>query len=156
MTPLLGIDPGTTRSAYVVLHGDRVAAMGIEDNEELVRVLLDQPLDTTFAIERIEPRYGLRMGWETIATCEWVGRFVQAGSVFDDEPTLLRRSDILRHLAVPPKANADSGVRMAMLDRWGGESAGRKGGPLYGIRTHLWSALAVAVCFREGLRGGPR
>lgn len=156
MTPLVGIDPGTTRSAFVVLNGDRVAASGWLVNEDVLEAILDQPVDTDYAIERVEPRYGLRMGWETIATIEWVGRFAQAAMAsmpaFADPPALLPRSAILRHLGVASKGNADSGVRMAMLDRWGGEAAARKGGPLHGLSTHRWQALAVAVAWREGLR----
>lgn len=149
MTAVLGIDPGTTRSAFVVLDGERIVGTAIVDNEVLVADLRTTHVAMA-VIERVEPRYGLRLGWETVQTIEWVGRFHEA--LDHCGVTLLPRSAILRHLGIAPKGNADSGVRMAMLDRWGGEAAGRKGGPLYGIRTHAWQALAAAVAYREGLR----
>lgn len=149
--PIVGIDPGTRRSAWLVLDGDEVRERGIDDNGEVLRVLRhDLGAGWTVAIERVEPRYGLRIGWETVATIEWVGRFVEASRPLP--VALLNRSDVLRHLGIPPRANADSGVRAALLDRWGGTSAGRKGGALAGISTHLWSALSVAVAYREGAR----
>lgn len=151
MNAIVGLDPGTHRSAWLVLDGDEVRERGIDDNGEVLRVLRhDVGVDWTVAIERVEPRYGLSIGWETVATIEWVGRFVEASRPLT--VALLNRSDVLRHLGIPPKANADSGVRAALLDRWGGASAGRKGGPLAGIATHLWSALSVAVAYREGAR----
>jgi hypothetical protein len=150
VSAILGIDPGTTQSAWVFLEDHHLPAFGIEPNERVLDVLDTYALVGSIAIERIEPRYGLRMGWETIETCEWVGRFVQAAHPVP--ATLLRRSDILRHLGVASKGSADSGVRAALLDRWGGLSSCRKGGPLYGVKTHIWSALSVAVAYREGVR----
>lgn len=150
MSRTIAIDPGTTRSGWVLLDGDTVIEKGIADNDALLDRIHTAPSDAWVVIERIEPRYGLRMGWETIAACEWVGRFTEAAG---RRPlALLNRSDILRHLGIPAKANADSGVRAAMLDRWGGQDAARKGGPLAGISTHMWSALAVAVAWREDCR----
>ena len=147
---VLAIDPGTTQSGWVLLVGDVVLGAGIDDNDTVREWIRTRTDDTWVVIERIEPRYGLRMGWETIGACEWVGRFTEAA---DARPVaLLNRSDVLRHFGIPAKANADSGVRAAMLDRWGGQSAGRKGGPLYGVKSHAWSALGIAVAHREGCR----
>lgn len=145
---VLAIDPGTTASGWVLLQGDIVVDCGIDDNDEVLRRIGDA--GGWVVIERIEPRYGLRMGWETIAACEWVGRFTEAAR--PRPVALLNRSDILRHLGIPPKASADSGVRAAMLDRWGGAAAARKGGPLARVSKHAWSALGVAVAWRESCR----
>lgn len=148
---ILAIDPGTTSSGWVLLDRGDVISQGNDDNETVATLLRERwGLPSWVAVERIEPRYGLRMGWETIAACEWVGRFTEAAGTLP--VALVNRSDILRHLNIPAKANADSGVRAAMLDRWGGQAAARKAGPLAGVKTHAWSALAVAVCWREGCR----
>lgn len=147
---ILGIDPGTNVSGWVRLNGSVVEACGVDDNELVAEVVRNEPrTDVWVVIERIEPRYGLRMGWETIAACEWVGRFTEAA---DGMPVaLLTRSVVLAHLHVSAKA-AEPGTRAAMLDRWGGAAAARKGGPLYGVKTHIWSALGVAVAWREGAK----
>ena len=40
-------------------------------------------------------------------------------------------------------------TRQALLDRWGGKEAKRKGGDLNGISNHIWDALAVAQHTKE-------
>ena len=150
MTPaILGIDPGTDSSGWVLIAGQHRLGHGIEDNAIVLARLRDLDRSTTVVIERIEPRYGLPTGWETIASIEWVGRFAEAAP---GPVALVTRSDTLRHLGIPAKGNADSGVRAAMLDRWGGTDAGRKGGELHGLSKHMWQALGVAVAYREGCR----
>lgn len=146
---ICGIDPGTDMSGWVWLQGDRITGCGIEDNAIVLARIRGLPPGTSVVIERVEPRYGLPMGWETIATIEWVGRFAEAAP---GPVAMVTRSDTLRHLGIPAKANADSGVRAAMLDRWGGQDAGRKGGELAALRKHMWQALGVAVAYREGCR----
>ena len=151
---ILAIDPGTTQSAWVLLDGSRILGAAIEDNAEVLALLRAwhspasdvSPLSAV-AIERIEPRYGLRMGWETIQTCELVGALTEAARPLP--VALLRRSAILPHLGVAARGSADPGVRAALMDRWGGVQSVRKGGPLAGIKTHLWAALSVAVSFVE-------
>lgn len=148
MNPILAIDPGTDRSAWVLLDGSSILGAAIEENARLLtRLRIGGPGAWTVAIERIEPRYGLNMGWETIRTCELVGALTEAARPLP--VVLLRRSEILRHLGVASRGSADSGVRAALMDRWGGEQSVRKGQPLAGIKTHLWSALGVAVAYAD-------
>jgi hypothetical protein len=154
---VLAIDPGTTESAYVVLWSTGVpdeTFHGKIPNEDLRRLLEINRNGWAQAvvIERIEPRYGSQMGMETIATAEWVGRFIEASRPLPVH--LLRRSVILRHLGVMARgASADAGVRAALIDHFGGKDAaiGRKAapGPLYGIVADQWQALAVALTFRD-------
>jgi hypothetical protein len=150
MVSILAIDPGSSYSAWVNVNAVKVQEHGIVPNAEMLPLLrLARATGMTIVIERIEPRYGLRMGWETIETCEWIGRFIQAA---DGMAILLRRSDILRHFNVSGKGTADAGIRAALMDRYGGTASVRKGFPLYGIHTHEWAALSVAVAYQDGLR----
>lgn len=144
---IFAVDPGTLQSGWVLLDGRQVKHCGVDDNERVRALVASQPVTTWVVIERIEPRYGLNMGWETIGACEWVGRFTEAAR---GPVALLRRSVILRHLGVAPKGSADAGVRAALLDRWGGPSAARKGMALQHVKTHAWAALAVAVAWQDG------
>ncbi len=150
---VLGIDPGAARSAWILFEGSRILNAAIEGNAAFLDRLRDKSVGIPFAvaIEHIEPRYGQRTGWETIRTAYLVGALAEAARPLP--VVLLCRSDILRHLGVvtrgPDKMTADSGVRAALMDRWGGADSVRKGGPLAGIKTHLWSALAVGVTFAE-------
>lgn len=150
--PILAIDPGTSESGWAVLDDRTVLDKGIDDNERVLRLIRSAVLGTWVVIERIEPRYGQSTGWETIQACEWVGRFMEAAG--DHPVALLNRSDVLRHLRIPPKANADSGVRAAVIDRFGGSAALRKGGalPRGEVKSHIWSALGLAVAWQEDCR----
>ncbi len=156
MTVILAIDPGTTQSGWVLLDGSRILDAAIEDNAAVRARLRDWhdgarvgevPFLGAVVVERIEPRYGLNVGWETIRTCEFVGALGEAAHPLP--VALLRRSDILRHLGVAARGAADPGVRAALMDRWGGAASVRKGGPLHGITTHLWAALSVAVTWTD-------
>ncbi len=158
---ILAIDPGTTSSAWLVFDtrtGQPLGTdlRGIEPNGDLLERLRgwhdaarvgEVPFIGALVVERIEPRYGLNVGWETIRTCEFVGALGEAAHLLP--VALLRRSDILRHLGVAARGAADPGVRAALMDRWGGAASVRKGGPLHGITTHLWSALSVAVTWAD-------
>ena len=48
----------------------------------------------------------------------------------------------------------DPNIRAALIDRWGGSKAAAVGtkkspGPLYGFKSDMWAALAVAETFIE-------
>lgn len=162
MTTILSIDPGPTESGWLILEDGQPHPFGIYPNDQLLECLRRrgfaaflQGIDHV-AIETIEPRYGLQMGWETLDTARWIGRFQEAITPIDG--ALLRRSEVLKHLGVvtsPKKGekrvSADAGVRQALIDRFGGIQTTRKGGPLFGISRHVWAALAVAVTYADQL-----
>lgn len=151
---IIAIDPGPTESAYVIWG---VAAIqkpydfGIIRNDAMIGVLKAWH-DTTsnpavMAIEMIG-HYGTGMpvGSEIFDTCIWIGRFTQA---FGAERThRLLRATIKTHICGSPRAK-DANVRQALIDRFGGKTAIKKGGPLYKVSSHCWAALAVAITFAE-------
>ena len=51
----------------------------------------------------------------------------------------------------------DKNIRQALIDRFGPGKAAigtkKAPGPLYGLKSHLWSALAVAVVAADALEG---
>lgn len=146
---VLAIDPGTTESGYCIFDGDRVHESGVLPNADML-VRVQQWPSARLAIEMIAS-YGMAVGREVFETCVWIGRFQQAWR----DPVsveLVYRRDVKLHLCGTSKAK-DPNVRQALLDlfpRTGGgrtPQIGTKGqpGPLYGVSTHAWSALAVAV-----------
>jgi hypothetical protein len=151
---ILAIDPGPTESAYVVYDGKRPTAGGILPNHELRNALqleFDRFGATHLAIEGIAC-YGMAVGKETFDTCIWIGRFIEA---FAGDYTLVYRPDVKLHLCKSARAK-DANVRQALIDKFGpgkeraiGVKANQ--GPLYGIKSHCWSALAVAVTYCETL-----
>ena len=154
MTAILGIDPGPTRSAWLLLAGGCPWAFGIVANDELAAILRGdrgyRPAPDVLVIEEITS-YGAKvLDRRVFTTVAWAGRFAEA--LHDVPCAWLPRSTVASRLG----ARGDAGVRAALIDRWGGQDAaiGRKAapGPLYGISGDVWSALACAVAYEEGAR----
>ena len=165
MTRILAIDPGSEQSGWVIMDTDdgQLVDFGKSDNETLLSVVrsLFPNRIMGLVIEQIQPRYGLQMGWATLDTMRWVGRFEEAARPVP--VSRLVRSEILRHLGVvtaprkgEKRVSADSGVRQALIDRYGGTGGkaaaiGLKAspGPLYGVSKDAWAALAVACTWAD-------
>lgn len=145
MKRVCAIDPGPTESAYVVWDGVDVVECGHFKNEELKEVLsvIDPDLHH-FAIEMIAS-YGMAVGREVFETCVWIGRFIEA--IGDAE--LVYRKDVKLHLCHSPKAK-DANIRQALIDRFGAVGTKKNPGKMYGIKSHLWAALAIAVTVYDG------
>ena len=179
---LLAIDPGSVQSAWVRVNlppGEgppltwldldgqprQVREFNITANETVADIVRRfNPLcsddDRRVIIEDVK-LYGVGpsspvVGESVIETAKWIGEFRRcyrpAGVVLLDRRTIKR--------AVCGKANAkDKHVRQALIDLYGGSKRAAVGlkaspGPLYGWKSHLWSALAVAVAYQELLRDG--
>ena len=79
---ILGIDPGTRESAFVVWDDEAEAIIekGIHGNPELVRLLAEMPYDMVLggiAIEMIDNN-GQAVGNDTFETVLWIGIFLAA------------------------------------------------------------------------------
>lgn len=159
---LIAIDPGNEQSGWVLFTGRAVHSCGVMPNDELLQRLRGdwRVLGDALAIEMIAS-YGMPVGREVFQTCVWIGRFQQAWQA----PELVRlvyRRDVKLHLCGTSQAK-DGNIRQALLDlfpRTGGGATpqvGTKGqpGPLYGVSSHAWPALGVAVTvcgIREPIR----
>jgi hypothetical protein len=141
---VLAIDPGTTHSGWVRFIDNAPECSGVVENHEVFD-LLRRFACAPVAIEMIAS-YGMAVGAEVFETCVWIGRFIQAAG--PDRVRLVYRKDVKLHLCGSPRAK-DPNIRQALIDRWGGkaEAVGtvKKPGPLYGIKSHAWAALGVAV-----------
>jgi hypothetical protein len=151
---ILAIDPGTTESGWVLFDGERVHSSAVESNSDMLRRVQVWQDGVCLAIEMIAS-YGMPVGREVFETCVWIGRFVQASR--DPEAVLLvYRRDVKLHLCGSVKAK-DANVRQALLDmfpRTGGGKTPQVGtvkqpGPLYGVSSHAWPALGVAITARH-------
>jgi hypothetical protein len=141
---VLAIDPGPTQSAFVLFDGARVIDHGLWLNEPLLQRLKAREFGPCYVtvLEQIESM-GMAVGASTFETVFWTGRFAQASAPFDR----VTRRAVKLHLCGSSRAK-DGNVAQALKDRFGGDAAvGRKAtpGPLYGISSHRWAALAVAV-----------
>ncbi len=107
---------------------------------------------TVLAVEMIAS-YGMAVGKDVFATAVWSGRFSQRWNDWHAAGHGLLvpvyRRDVKLHLCGSARAK-DANVRQALIDRFGpgkDRAIGVKAspGPLHGVSSHVWSALAVAV-----------
>lgn len=152
---VIGLDPGPESSAIVGFNGTDILLAGEYRNPELIRVLEDLRLNAggMLAIEHVQS-FGMPVGREVFDTVFWAGRFAQA---WGPNHSLVGRKTIKVHLCHAANAK-DANVRAALFDRFGpgkARAVGSKGlrGPLYGIKSHQLSALAVAITWFESQDG---
>jgi len=143
---IIAIDPGNEQSAMVWLKDGEIARHEILDNEGLVQSLLyiGDTKETDVVIEMVAS-YGMPVGKTIFSTCVWIGRFIQACPL---TVNLVYRKDIKLHLCNSMRAK-DSHVRQALIDRFGEPGTKKNPGLTYGVHKDEWSALAVAVYWRD-------
>jgi len=154
---ILAIDPGTTESGWVLFDGERVHSSAVENNEAMLERVRHWQSGVTLAIEMVAS-YGMPVGREVFETCVWIGRFQQAWHS-PDQVRLVYRKDVKLHLCGSPRAK-DPNVRQALIDLFPATGGGKcpqigvkaKPGPLFGVSTHAWPALGVAITARHQLR----
>lgn len=154
---ILAIDPGTEQSGWCSYHPDLgVIGAGVKPNEVMLEEVRHSCADV-LALEMVAS-YGMAVGKDVFETVRWIGRFQQAWRCPDDAMLVYRR-DIKLHLCNSAKAK-DANIRQAILDlfpRTGGGKTPQIGtkaqpGPLYGVTSHAWSALALAITCEHQLR----
>lgn len=147
---IIGIDPGSTETAWCAVISGRPVLFGKERNElvlERLRATWDPAADSA-AIEMIAS-FGMPVGREVFETCVWIGRFVEAWNHRGGKHSLVYRRDVKLFHCETSRAN-DASIRAALLDRYGpgremAIGTKRAPGPCYGLRGDEWSALAVAL-----------
>lgn len=131
------------------MAGARVLESGVMTNGDMLDQIRASSADR-LAIEMIAS-YGMPVGREVFETCVWIGRFVQAWK----DPAaveLVYRKEVKLHLCGSPRAK-DPNVRQAIIDLFPATGGGKcaqigtkaKPGPLYGVSSHAWPALGVAL-----------
>jgi hypothetical protein len=142
MTTIFAIDPGPIESGYVVMRGGVISEHGIIPNPALKILLWDFQFQPCIVAIEMIACYGMAVGAEVFETCLWIGEF--RGYMRPRPTTLCYRKDIKLHLCGTTTAK-DANVRQALIDRLGPPGTKKNPGPTYGIKGHVWSALAVAV-----------
>jgi hypothetical protein len=154
---ILAIDPGSERSAWVVLNPvtGRLRAFTKQPNCELLASLRAgvSPDVDVVVIEWMSPR-GMPTSAQEMETMWWAGRFTEAA--FPTRVERLTRDTVKLHLTGRRAKVTDTNVRAALIDRFGGiggklAAVGLKAspGPLYGLHADCWAALAVAVTWAD-------
>lgn len=153
---ILAIDPGTTKSGWCLLDSGRPIAHGVLDNESMLSQILGAWGADYMAVEMIAS-YGMAVGREVFETCVWIGRFIENWRD-PNAVKLVYRKDVKMHLCGTTRAK-DANIRQALIDGYpatGGGAIPQIGtksqpGPLYGVSSHVWPALGVAVTVEDQL-----
>jgi hypothetical protein len=147
---VLGIDPGPSESAWVLLVDGAVADSADQDNDALLDAIRNGWPNNTHArchaaIELIRGT-GKAVAGETFTTCRYVGCFEEAARQHMPV-TLVQRHEVLRHLGCFKSngSTSDSRVRAALLMRYGK-------GATKGLKGHRWAAMACAVTVADRMR----
>jgi hypothetical protein len=145
---LLAIDPGTSESGWCLFNAGRVLDSGVLPNGAMLELVERAGLDRTadaLAIEMVQS-FGMAVGADVFETVRWIGRLQQVWRD-PDAVRLVYRRDVKLHLCGSPRAK-DPNIRQALIDKLGPVGTKKAPGPLYGVKSHAWSALAVAVTAR--------
>ena len=172
---IVAIDPGSEESAVLTFsmteQRPAMSETGILPNNSVLDALRDYRYGggPRLAIEMVGS-YGMPVGRTTMDTLVWIGRFVEtwggryelvprrqqwggaASGVYGKEG---KHEGVCMALCGTTRAK-DSNIRQALIDRFGPgkeRAIGTKKspGPLFGIKTHLWAALAVAVTVADAM-----
>ena len=160
---VIGIDPGYRQSALVAFDGSKVCQNLICDNETMLVNLEDMKTEIgnkfgwVLVLEQMQMfRSAFGVGVEVFDSVFWAGRFAQVWHPrrFDQ----IIRAKVRAHLQATK--GGDAAVRQGLINRFGAYKelaigSKKQPGPLYGIKSHEWSALAIAVTWWDQHAGQP-
>lgn len=153
---IVAIDPGEKKSGYVIVNNSQLIESGVFLNNRLIERLSIMSEPDILGIEAMSS-YGRRVGENVFNTCIWIGRFQQTW--YDPESVhLIKRKTVVNNITGNPKSG-DSQVRRSLLRLYEPTGGGKipevgirkQPGPLFGISTHAWQALAVALYLEKML-----
>jgi Holliday junction resolvasome RuvABC endonuclease subunit len=141
---VIGIDPGSKKSGYVVWNGSGIIHKEIVENELLLidlRAKIYAQPGAVYAVEGVQ-YFGKAVGKDIFETCYFIGKIMEASRGNSGCPVeLVYRKDIKLFLCGTVRAK-DKDIRQALIDRLGKEVT-------RGCSSHIWSALAIAVFYYE-------
>lgn len=158
---VIGLDPGTNDSALVGYDGTRIYFREIWPNEKICEWMREDgpgaPVSrgAILVVEEFES-YGMAVGREVFRTIRWAGNFEALW--YPARVMFVPRRTVKTHICHTSRAT-DANIRTELIDRFGGpeKAIGLKKtpGPLFGIKSHLWAALALAVTFHDLYKDAP-
>tara|TARA_R110000824_G_scaffold76756_4_gene194447 strand:+ start:2703 stop:3176 length:474 start_codon:yes stop_codon:yes gene_type:complete len=147
---ILGMDPGPTTCGAVLYdtNSKRVISSRKALTIDGAMRMIDFSSADLVAIERVQS-YGIA-GSSLLRTAEVGGMLHYCARSEGLDVVWLYRREVLRGLDVTGKGNRDALVRHRLIEIHGGDRASAVGlkaspGPLFGVSSHAWAALAVAV-----------
>ena len=165
---VLAIDPGPRTSGVVLLDTGpprRVTyAEPDAENDALLTKLIHVFGPVEAVVVEAVAHYGMPVGRDVFGTVFWSGRFCQQTKIYHPGTAVVMMDRRRVKMCLCNSAQAkDANIRQALIDKFqpigGGKipqiGTKKQPGPLYGVKSHCWSALALAVTYldRPGERG---
>lgn len=148
---VLGIDPGPTHSGWVSWDTDAQSVVNsgkAMSNDDLRPLTADEQVGIV-VIERPVMMGQCNMSADVLNTAVEAGRFYESAQ----KARFITRNEVKQHLlgwTSRKGHNADACIRQVILERFPGGIGNKKTpGPLYGISSHAWQALAVTLTFQD-------
>ena len=149
---IVAIDPGTLKSGWCLYDNGKVFECGVLDNDGILDLFPFFTQKTRVLAVEMVASYGMAVGRETFETVLWTGRFIQRWiDSCSGRCMKVYRQDAKRCVCKTHKAS-DADIRAALVDRIGPVGTKKHPGPLYGVKTHAWAALAVAVTAEDMIK----
>lgn len=161
---VLAIDPGSERSAYVLMNSDYTVSNGTAgkfSNDLTLKLAKDLGAiwgtELTVVIEMVAS-YGMAVGKEVFDTCVWIGRFTQAAMDAGCPVHYVLRMEEKMCLCHSSRAR-DGNIRQALIDRFArfdkksGKGTRKCPDTFYGFAADMWAAFAVGVTWLDRQKG---
>lgn len=167
---LIGIDPGTTQTAYSIVEVkdnqlNKVLFKDKNDNSKIYDTLKIniieycqseniKNININIAIEHIE-NHGMAVGQTTFETCYFIGALcyqlnnnLSLELKLSNVNCLVKLYRIYRHqektLICNNSRAKDSNIRQALIDQFGNVGTKNNQGYFYGFKSDIWSSFAIA------------
>ena len=147
----IGVDPGPNQFGWVLCSIESCKVLKTDsatDNHEFSS-LLTKHRPAYLAIEKMSSYGGSPVGASTWNTNDSIIELCMRWVVYcGTRPSLISRRQVKSSLGLAASAN-DAQVNARLRELWGvvGTKGGR--GPLYGVKSHAWAALAVATAWHN-------
>ena len=161
---ILGIDPGTTQTAYCFCNYDTLKpiSFGKVDNDTIMSDVLPQINDYAIecvAIEHIQG-YGMAVGKEVFQTCIFIGRMLERIAHIQSKVKILPiyRKDEKIAICGNLKAN-DTIIRHTLIDMFAQHDLKNGKGTkdnkdwFWDFKADVWSAYAIAYTAKMMMEG---
>lgn len=151
---ILGLDPGTEKTGYVIYDTDThsITDKGIDNNDMVLDGIMHVCEYDEVAIEMVAS-YGMPVGKEVFETVFWIGRFFEmAERLGKTAYRYYKKTDVNPSICFTSNVK-DANIRRALLDMFPKTGGGsepvigtkKQPGVLYGFNSHMYPALAVAL-----------
>lgn len=165
-THLMGVDPGSSLSAYTVIERStrRPIIFGKVPNADLLKLISDFDAAASWgtynpsllAVEMVITN-GMPARAEVFDACVQIGRVQERWDSFFAPSVRISVSEVRAHLCGGHRGAKDQNVRIALLDRFAygvrnyGKGTKSDPGWFYGFAADVWQSYAIAVAFADEL-----